>query len=138
MQQYKDNENASSSWHFSIRNKKNIRTYLIVLIVLVVYAFEIKVFGYAIPCIFNFVTGLKCPGCGITRLMMAAINLDFKSAFYYNPFIFVTSPVLLYFVIKNVLYDCGFIRKNLSRIDNIILYVYIVLFLLYGVVRNVV
>lgn len=40
--------------------------------------------GLAIPCLFQRVTGLHCPGCGNTRAMMALFRLDFNSMFGYN------------------------------------------------------
>lgn len=118
--------------------KKNILIYVSVLVLLILYFIEIKVFGFAIPCLINTITGFKCPGCGITHMLMAISHLDFKGAFYYNPFIFVTSPLILYFFIKDTLYQCGFIKSKIGKTENIILYVYVVLFILYGIVRNVI
>lgn len=41
--------------------------------------------GIAIPCVFNKLTGLYCPGCGNTHAAMSLARLDFASAFKYNP-----------------------------------------------------
>lgn len=139
MQQFNDNnENASFGWQFSVLNKKNIKIYTILLLVLVIYALEVKFVGFSIPCIFNVLTGYKCPGCGISHLLMALLHLDFGKAFVSNPFIFVTSPILLYFFFKNTLYNCGFTHKKITRKENIVLYTYIALFVIFGVVRNII
>lgn len=139
MQQFNDNnENASFGWQFSVLNKKNIKLYVIIAAVLIVYALEIEFVGFSIPCIFYVITGYKCPGCGISHLLMAILHLDFAKAFVSNPFIFVTSPVILYFFFKNMLYNCGFIQKKITRKGNIVLYIYIALFVIYGVVRNII
>jgi len=51
--------------------------------------------GLRLPCPIYTVTGLLCPGCGITRMMLALARLDFSSAFAANPLLFVTGPVIL-------------------------------------------
>lgn len=38
-----------------------------------------------IGCPIKFISGLCCPGCGMTRAVISAIKLDFKQAFYYHP-----------------------------------------------------
>lgn len=139
MQQFNDSENASDSWHFSFShlNKKTIKGYIILLIALLLYIAEVNFIGFSIPCMINLITGLKCPGCGVTRLIMSVVHFKFYEAFCYNPFIFITSPILLYFCIKSTLYNCGIINKKISSFENKILYVYIALFIVYGIARNI-
>ena len=40
--------------------------------------------GLGIPCVLHQVTGLECPGCGISRAILALARLDFAAAFGYN------------------------------------------------------
>ena len=56
--------------------------------------------GGAIPlfCPFKALTGIPCPGCGITRAMLSITKGDFHGAFSYNPFSFF----LLFMVIISV------------------------------------
>lgn len=37
------------------------------------------------PCLFRFVTGLPCPGCGGTRAFAAILRGDLIHAFFYHP-----------------------------------------------------
>lgn len=37
------------------------------------------------PCLFRFVTGLPCPGCGGTRAFTAVLRGDLIHAFFYHP-----------------------------------------------------
>lgn len=39
-------------------------------------------------CPFRFFFGISCPGCGMTRALLAALRLDFAAAFSYHPVVF--------------------------------------------------
>lgn len=45
-------------------------------------------------CVFKWVTGLSCPGCGMTRAWLAALRLDLAAAVAYHP-LFWTVPLAL-------------------------------------------
>jgi hypothetical protein len=49
---------------------------------------------YKIPCIFNYATGMQCPGCGLTRASMAILRGDFPASFNYNQLLFA-APLFL-------------------------------------------
>ncbi len=51
------------------------------------------ILGFSI-CIFYNITGVYCPSCGMTRAFVSLLNLDFKSAFMYNP-MFILVPLSL-------------------------------------------
>lgn len=38
------------------------------------------------PCPFHTITGIECPGCGMTRACIALARGDIGNAFQYNPF----------------------------------------------------
>ena len=42
-----------------------------------------------IGCIFRLMTGIPCPGCGMTRAWLAALRLDYAAAFAYHPLFWV-------------------------------------------------
>ncbi len=92
--------------------------------------------GLAVPCVFYRVTGFKCPGCGVTRMCVALLRLDFSEAFWSNPMLFVLSPVL---AVIFATYLAGYVkdgRWSLGRIRTVMLYVCIALLVAFGVVRN--
>ena len=64
-----------------------ILTSLIVL-VLVLYFTNIR-------CPFRAVTGIPCPGCGLSRAVFSAAALNFKAAFSYHPLFFL-APFYLF------------------------------------------
>lgn len=47
-------------------------------------------------CVFYHLTGVPCPGCGITRAYLATMRLDFVTAFRMHPLWPVTVPVLMW------------------------------------------
>jgi hypothetical protein len=54
-------------------------------------------------CPIKFFTGISCPGCGMTRAVLSALRLDFRSAFYYHP-LFLLSPIMfLLFIFEGYL-----------------------------------
>ena len=48
-------------------------------------------------CPFRFFFGISCPGCGMTRALLAALRLDFAAAFSYHPLFFLLPFFLLGF-----------------------------------------
>ena len=53
-------------------------------------------------CILKLTIGFPCPGCGMTRAMLALLRLDFIKAFEYNPFIFALPIVVVCIAFKHV------------------------------------
>lgn len=51
--------------------------------------------GVAVPCLFRALTGLRCPACGATRMALALLRGDVRTAFRHNPLLFLLSPALL-------------------------------------------
>lgn len=111
------------------------------LIVIIIFAVLYLVFSILfhpfIPCIINEVTGLYCPGCGVTRMLISIIKLDFYQAFRYNPLLFVSLPFALILII-DYLYSKFKKRKPMyEKIDNKIWIAMIIILIIYGIVRNI-
>lgn len=91
---------------------------------------------WKIPCVFNELTGLLCVGCGITRMCISIVRLDFYSAFGYNKAVFVTLPVLAYLLLS---YEIRYIKtgqRRMSRFEKWVAVTELVLLLAFGVIRN--
>jgi len=91
--------------------------------------------GLWIPCMTKLTTGLDCPGCGISRMFLAILRFDFKSAFFYNPVMFVA------LIVWNVIAVLMFAEKvkfvNHPLFMQIMLYTTLAAMLIFGVVRNI-
>ena len=64
--------------------------FLSIVILHVTGVFSADRIGGAMPffCPFKALTGIPCPGCGMTRAMLSLTKGDFRGAFGYNPFSF--------------------------------------------------
>lgn len=52
-----------------------------------------------IGCPIRWLTGISCPGCGITRAMLALLRLDFSAAFACHPLFWFLPPAFVYIII---------------------------------------
>ena len=66
----------------------------IVLLVGLLYYLVVRITGIAIPCLFYTFTGFYCPGCGVTRMAVSLLQLNFEKAFYYHPVLLCSLPFL--------------------------------------------
>lgn len=63
------------------------------------YLLIYRALGVGIPCIFHEITGLLCPGCGITRAVDALFRADLVGALRFNQMIFVYLAYMLWFAL---------------------------------------
>lgn len=76
--------------------------------ILIIFAAYFLDFG----CIFKKLTGLSCPGCGMTRAWLSFLKGDIKMALYYHPLFWMVA----------VLPFMAFLRKRISdKLVNILL-----------------
>ena len=113
-----------------------LKRYLIVLGAGILYFVFTTVTKIGIPCPFYYITGLQCPGCGISRMMIALARLDFTQALQYNPFIFLTLPILLFIIFYS---DYLYIKTGNGSLGkwNFLMAAELTGLLIFGVVRNI-
>ena len=69
------------------------------------YGIFVSYTGLAIPCLFRKVTGLLCPGCGVTGMCVALLHLDWRGAFSCHPVLFVLLlPLTAVFILSTVIF----------------------------------
>ena len=111
---------------------------VIILIVGLLYGLFVKKTGIAVPCMFYRLTGWKCPGCGVTRMCVALLQLRWRDAFWFHPMLFVQLPVLGLIAIRNVV---TYVKNGVSRVtrpETAVIYICIVLLVIFTVFRNMV
>lgn len=62
----------------------------------IAYALFVRLTGWGIPCLFHLWTGKLCPGCGITRMFLSLLRLDFATAARYNLLVLCLLPFALF------------------------------------------
>lgn len=118
------------------RAVKLIKISAVLIIAGCVYLAFISLTGFGIPCVFNLVTGLDCPGCGVTRLVFALVRFDFKAAFEYNPVTFCFIPLFAYFFVRYAYQYIRFGKFDSTKAEKIIQIIMIAVYVLFGIVRN--
>ncbi len=101
-----------------------------------VYALIVRAAGGGIPCVFRLTTGLRCPGCGVTHMLLSLLRLDFAAAFRQNAALLCLSPALLALA---AVWGIRYVRygtHSLGKPAQICAWVLIGLLLAWGMVRN--
>lgn len=114
--------------------KKKILICFLLLTLLITYLHLGNKFHIYIDCPIKKLTGLYCPGCGITRMLFAILQLDFYQAFRYNPLLFICLPFFIFFIIESLI-----LKKEplYNKIPTKIWIIIIIVFIIYGILRNI-
>lgn len=76
------------------------------------FVFEPGKSGFFPVCMFRFVTGLTCPGCGSTRALHQVLHGHFADAFMLNPLLLLAIPFLLFALFR---YSITVMRGEMPR-----------------------
>lgn len=92
--------------------------------------------GPVISCPFYRLTGLQCPGCGVSRMCLALLRLDFAAAFQANAMLLALLPVGLVF---GAAHAVRFVRTGpcaLTRLERTAVWIMAALLVIFGIWRN--
>lgn len=89
-------------------------------------------------CPFRLLTGWNCPVCGVQRALYALLHGHFHEAWAYNYFLIVCLPYVLALAVAEMLkgfeYDGRFVH---TVFNPIVAKIYLILFFVWWIVRNV-
>lgn len=77
-----------------------------------VYGYLLIPLGLRLRCPFRALTGLRCPGCGITDLCLAVLHGRFWEAPAYNWGLTVSLPALVWLAVSDWKYGRGDARRR--------------------------
>ena len=107
------------------------KDYIILIIIVTVMAILVLMERIAIPFIFNKVTGLHCPGCGITRAIRALLKGNILESIHNNVLLYTVIPLL---GITNIIYRLT--DRKYKKTYNCVLILLLMCALFYGILRN--
>lgn len=96
---------------------------LILIVGSIYLAFVLKT-EQGIPCIFYRITGLKCPGCGMTHAMIEIWKGNYKAALQYNALSLTIFPLVCLYLLYR------FIHTELNKKEGFHIWEYAVLVVL--------
>ena len=114
--------------------QKEIRYLLMIIGIGFGYYLWLNFTHLGIPCPFRTITGWLCPGCGITHMSIALIQLDFHTAYLENPFLLLTLP----FLIGEILYQryLQLTKQTNPQWNQVLLWLYVIALIIFGILRN--
>lgn len=113
-----------------------MKKYASVLGIGIAYVLFTKLTNWGIPCVSRLLTDKLCPGCGISRMFLALLRLDFVAAARYNLLIFCLLPFFVGLLIyKSVFYiQNGSVKMGMAEK---IFYIFVfVLAIVFTILRN--
>lgn len=117
---------------------KNRQYKLLLFFGLLVMYYIFALNNITIPCLFNKITNLYCPGCGITRMLLSIPKLNFYQAFRYNQLVFIFLPFILLLLIDFLLKWLNNQNNYIYlRINNKVWVVLLIIVLVFGILRNI-
>ena len=116
-------------------HRKQLRTAGIFFLLGLAYYIVTQLTPLRIPCLFQKITGLACPGCGISHFCIRLLHLDLLGAAKENLAITLLSPLWLAAFLVRVLWNPKWFAKG-SKGENLLLWGSVAVLLLFGVVRN--
>lgn len=110
---------------------------MIVFCLLIIYIYVDPSASRLLPsCLFKRLTGYDCPSCGSQRALHILLNGGVKTAFWYNPFMFLVSPYV-FAVIYSAIFDNRLARRIRPMVNSrIAVLLFMTFYFTWWIVRN--
>ena len=124
---------------YSLNCLKKIGIIIIILLGILLYTVDPEYSAFIPKCPFHWITGLDCPACGSQRAIHQILHLNFRAAFWYNPFLIVSIPYITLLIVIQW-FDPQNRLVHLNKISHHpgVVYTYLILILVWWVVRNII
>ena len=90
-----------------------------------------------IPCLFHQITGLQCPGCGVTRMCLRLLHGDLTGAFRENQGVFCLLPVGAVLAGSRAGQYVKYGRTRFRPWENGLVWGMVIILLGFGLLRNI-
>ena len=134
-----DNKDGEEDMQVTDRKNRFIHIVFILMeaiIALIIYLSVVALTGHGIPCFFRRLTGLQCPGCGMTHAIFSFIHGNYAEAIRYNILSVTICPLIgLFLIIKSIKYiNTG--EEEFTYIDVFFLITCLITCVLFFILRN--
>ncbi|MDO4394553.1 MAG: DUF2752 domain-containing protein [Mycoplasmatota bacterium] len=120
------------------RLKKILLKNIIFISIFLIYYYLNHTINLKIVCPFYTITGLLCPGCGITRCLFAIINGNLKQAIHYNLLVSILlPPFIIYYIYQEYIYLFNKQNKIKEKIPRYTTTIILIITILFGIIRNI-
>ena len=92
--------------------------------------------GLGIPCPIRLLSGLRCPGCGVSHMAIALMHGDIREAYHSNRVLFLLLPALLIIWGRSLYYYIKMGKRRRKSVDYLILNGVIIVLVGWAIVRN--
>ncbi len=120
---------------FYQEHRELVVTGLIFLGLGVVYLGIVLFTPFGIPCMFHVITGLSCPGCGISRFFMELAQLRILSALRQNLAVAILLPVWGVIGVIEFWFNPRALAKGSCLVD-VLTWGSVAVLVLFGILRN--
>ncbi len=103
---------------------------------IIVYIYAFTKTGIGIPCIFRSITGMLCPGCGMTHALSSIAQGKFLEAMGYNALSLTVCPFIAMFLLVRAFKYIKTGQEEFSLVEIIFLIICLVLCVWYFLFRN--
>lgn len=122
------------------KKKSSICIVITLLVIAMIGVILVKIYNpeeesFFIPCMLYKLTGIKCPGCGMTRSVHYLVNGNLEQAIWYNLMLIPIIILVIYALYRYIRYlikDEEIINKILENM----LKVFLAILLIFWVTRN--
>ena len=109
-----------NNWRAKMKSILNFKTLRILFAAVIIIFFLYK-------CPFEYIFGIPCPGCGMTRAFIALLKLNFTEAFYFHP-LFPIVIIVLIFAVLDYFKIFAFSRKVKDIATIVIPFIFIAIY----------
>ena len=115
--------------------KRLIKVLFFVLAAGFLYYAVFGIIGEYPKCLLHSTTGLYCPGCGTTRMLLSLLKGDFASAYRSNAALTLLIPFWLVFCLGYYFNMPKYFRRN--AVIYTLLFISVGILIVYSVLRNI-
>lgn len=117
-------------------HKNQFKTAIFFIVIGLIYYIITQLTSFRIPCPIQSITGLFCPGCGITHFFICIVHLDFIGAVKENYAVAFLIIVLGIPKLIQIIWKPNCLKKN-SRLWQILIFISLIFVIIFGILRNI-